>query len=143
MPGALSRSDLYRSPRTERMEQNLLMEHVAAYSLACSMPTVGRSAKQVSLSKQAGYHTGWPDIFVAEPLGAYKGLFIELKRFADPAAVTASQRRTILALRQRGYYARVCRGYHQARLVFDLYMNECPPADQDEALEPLLPPELV
>lgn len=91
------------------------------------------SIAQAGQSKILRSRRGYPDIFIAEPRGAYHGLFIELKR--DPSGyklVTGDLRRDrhtqeqaylLMLLRKRGYCAEFAGGFDEARLLIDKYMQ--------------------
>lgn len=74
-----------------------------------------------------------PDLFIAEPRGEYKGMFIELKAhkddlykkddtFRQTAHITRQQ--TIrLRLLEKGYFAVFAVGFDQAKHIIDTYMK--------------------
>lgn len=126
---------------SERFEQRLVIKYMRQYSdmVNGSYPVShGRRHGGPAIAMADGYMKGWPDIQVVEPRGGYYGLFIELKKTHNPSTVSDEQHEFIHKARLRGFYARVCRGYHQARLLFSLYMHEIPPVDQDLDLRPLV-----
>ena len=77
----------------------------------------------------------YPDMFIAEPRGAYHGLFLELKKegtqvYKRNGAVRASkddrlqlQHDIIVALNSKGYYASFAIGYENAKLIIDWYLQ--------------------
>lgn len=76
---------------------------------------------------------GFPDLFIAEPRGIYKGLFLELKAegtnifkrdgetFATPHI--AEQSAMIDALSRRGYASSFAVGFDEAKQLIDAYLN--------------------
>ena len=55
--------------------------------------------------KDMGYKNGTPDILIPEPMGAYHGLFIEMK--TDKGKLSESQKELIPELESRGYLCSV------------------------------------
>lgn len=75
---------------------------------------------------------GWPDLFIAEPRGKYKGLFIELKQECariqkvNGDSVTthlAEQKECMGKLSERGYKATFGIGFNQCKRIIDEYLN--------------------
>lgn len=88
--------------------------------------TKGQAAKMKAI--QGG--RGWPDIFIAEPIGYFHGLFIELKlegtRLRKKNGEWASehireQAEVLEMLQMRGYKAVFCVGIDEAIKVIDEY----------------------
>jgi len=89
--------------------------------------SIGYAAK----CKKLGNKRSWPDIFIAEPMGGYHGLFIELKK-ADynPLKKDGSPRtekhileqsKMLQSLADRGYKALFASGFDAARKIVDAY----------------------
>ena len=72
-------------------------------------------------AKRNGYSAGFPDLFIYETKGGYCGLAIELKvkgNYASP-----KQKDWINKLNARGYLAKVCTGFDEAKEMIDNYFN--------------------
>ena len=91
--------------------------------------TIGQAAKQ---KRQNGGRRGWPDMFIAKGVGAYHGLFIELKKEGtriwkkdgSPASDhIAEQIRVINKLNDLGYKAVIACGFNEAKEVIDKYLE--------------------
>ena len=83
-------------------------------------------------SQQNGGRRAWPDLFIAEPRGAYTGLFIELKRAGTrlrkrdgnySTVHIAEQAEVLGQLRERGYAAEFACGFNEAQTKIDEYME--------------------
>jgi len=73
-------------------------------------------------AKRTGYVKGFPDIFIYEARNGFNGLAIELKvkgNYASP-----SQKVWIVNLNNRGYLAKVCTGFDDAKETIDNYFKE-------------------
>jgi hypothetical protein len=79
------------------------------------------SLNQGQKMKAAGYRKGFPDMAVLEPVGAYKGLFIEIK--AAGGRISPEQLAWVQKLNERGYYATVCKGLGECLTVFEKYLQ--------------------
>jgi hypothetical protein len=90
--------------------------------------TMGQAVKQ---KRQNGGRRAWPDIFIAEPINGYHGLFIELKR--DKTRIKkrngewasehiAEQANMLQKLKEKGYKAVFAVGFDQARSIIDDYL---------------------
>lgn len=89
---------------------------------------------QAGMAKMLRSHSGYPDLFIAEPYGKYHGLFLELKRdgarvflrdgslSTDPHIV--KQEAMLDALQRRGYAADFAIGYEEACTKIDWYFNQ-------------------
>lgn len=85
---------------------------------------------------------GWVDIFIAEPRGAYHGLFIELKREGSGAILKSGkfssdkklQGEVAFLKRQRdkGYKAEMAIGYDQAMGIINEYLGIKPRLFDDD-----------
>lgn len=90
--------------------------------------TVGQAVRHKRL--QSG--RAWPDLFIAEPKGAYHGLFIELKakgtviykQDGTPRANAHLQEQAAMLsdLTSRGYKAQFAVGFDEARAIIDDYL---------------------
>jgi hypothetical protein len=91
------------------------------------------SKAQAGLNKVLKSGRGYPDLFIAEPVGVYHGLFLELKRDGTPiylknGDLTANphvreQAAMLAELRARGYWADFAVGSDQAKELIDTYMK--------------------
>ena len=70
-----------------------------------------------------GVEKGIPDIFIAEPVGEFRGLFLELKR-AEKGVVSEEQNAKIKCLLDKGYQVKVCYGAEHAYKEILLYLNK-------------------
>ena len=75
---------------------------------------------------------GWPDLFIAKPMGKYAGLFLELKpegtriQKKDGSAATPHITEQIECLSQllfNGYCTSFACGFDNAKLIIDDYLN--------------------
>jgi hypothetical protein len=98
----------------------LRLEHKALYCASLG-GQYQRYHSQRMKAKRNGYVAGFPDVFIYEPKGKYFGLAIELKVKGNYASQV--QRKWIERLNQRGYLAKVCTGFDQAKEVIDNYFN--------------------
>ena len=83
--------------------------------------------------KAMGYSSGTPDIMIFEPRKNYKGLFLEMKtpEKRDPLGkiyqrkgkLSDNQRTWLSELERRGYYARYCFGFEEAKVYIDWYFK--------------------
>lgn len=72
-----------------------------------------------------GLKKGVPDNFIAEPMGKYNGLFIELKRAKKSLSKKSEeQKRWIKALNEKGYKAVFCYGAEEAKREVLKYLDE-------------------
>lgn len=79
------------------------------------------SAKVGGKAKKLGYTAGTPDLLIFEPVGNYKGLFIELK--TDTGVTSTAQHNFLTELNKRGYFARVCYDYFEATEKIKNYLE--------------------
>lgn len=81
-----------------------------------------RSERTGARLKKIGLKRGFPDLAIFKACGKYHGLFIEMKSLRGTA--TKEQREWIVKLNTDGYYAKICRGFDEARKVIDSYIKE-------------------
>ncbi len=79
-----------------------------------------RDRVTAALLKAEGVRAGVPDIFLPVARERWHGLYIELK--TERGRVTEHQKRWIRELRQQGYMAAVCRGWHPASALIKAYL---------------------
>ncbi len=87
----------------------------------------------VKFKRLNGGRRAWPDFFVAEPVGKYKGLFIEIKACRDDAYMKSGElRRTahvqeqaevLLSLSERGYTAVFGCGFEDCIRIIKEYLE--------------------
>lgn len=76
-------------------------------------------------------HSGYPDLFIAEPRNGYNGFFLELKTdnvfkkdgFLKSNAHLEEQNKMLEMLRAKGYYAEFAIGYNDAVKKIDEYLE--------------------
>ncbi len=81
---------------------------------------------------QNGGRRAWPDMFLAEPVGKYHGLFVELKKEGtrlkkkngDWASEHIAEQDAVLSeLNDKGYKAEFAIGFEQALNLIDNYLG--------------------
>ena len=85
----------------------------------------GQYQKFISQRKKAkatGYVAGFPDLQIMEIRGEYHGLFIELK-LNKRCYASQQQLNWIKDLKERGYYAKVCKGLDECIETLDYYLT--------------------
>ena len=103
---------------------------VYRFDLAADLKlTMGQASKHKRLQRYRGY----PDLFIAETIGAYSGLFLEVKKEGvrifkkDGTLVSDEHVREqfdmLEELRRRGYAAEFAIGFNHAKQVIDDYMK--------------------
>lgn len=80
-----------------------------------------RNIREAAKFKRMGTRAGFPDLFLAYPNKKYNGLFVELK--APGGRATEKQKEWINKLNSRGYYAKVCIGFEEAKNTILEYLN--------------------
>jgi len=114
--------------------QYLNVQYPKALYLSDTVASVKLSLPQQSRNKSIqkdGFKC--PDLLVLEPIGEFKGLFIELKiesPFKKDGQIKASQKdhlkgqlKTINDLKERGYYATFSWGFDMTKSIIDNYFN--------------------
>lgn len=91
--------------------------------------TMGQASKHKRLQRYRGY----PDLFIAEPSGAYHGLYLEIKKegvriFKQDGTLVSDEHireqfDMLADLRQRGYAAEFAIGFEGAKKLIDDYMK--------------------
>ena len=100
-------------------------------SIAGVYLTVGQWAELMRL----GYRTGTPDIFILEPRGQWRGLFIELKKLVkivtpkgkvkiEKGNVKLAQLEWQIEARKRGYASEICFGADEALECIREYLDD-------------------
>lgn len=126
----------------EHWEQVMLFDWVYRYhneyylDMAAVPNGSYRMAKTAADLLAEGQRSGYPDISVDVPAGAYHGLFIEMKYGNNKPS--DNQIEQLNRKRERGYFACVCYGFEEAREVFEAYISlqagECMSWDKNESL---------
>ncbi len=98
---------------------------------AGSKMTIGQAVRHREL--QAG--RAWPDLFIAEPVGQFHGLFLELKRegvslpkaghiYRSKSMIHMQEQQSIIDfLQSRGYVASFAIGFNEAKKIIDQYLK--------------------
>lgn len=91
--------------------------------------TMGQASKHKRLQRYRGY----PDLFIAEPSGAYHGLYLEIKKdgvriFKQDGTLVSDEHireqfDMLEQLRRRGYAANFACGFDEAKALIDRYMR--------------------
>ena len=89
--------------------------------------TIGQATRNKRLHPRRGY----PDLFIAKPVGKYHGLFIELKEAniykKDGSFRTSEhlqeQQAMLSELNSQGYYACFCIGFDEVKQTVDKYFK--------------------
>lgn len=81
-----------------------------------------RSERTGYMLKQIGMQRGFPDLFILKACGNYHGLAIEMK--SQNGRATKEQKQWIATLNALGYYAKVCKGYDEARKTIEEYLKQ-------------------
>lgn len=91
--------------------------------------TMGQAAKHKRLHPQRGY----PDLFIAQPVGKSSGLYLEIKRdgqspLKKDGTLKAGehikeQHDMLVRLEQKGYKAMFAVGFDQAKQIIDDYLS--------------------
>lgn len=124
----------------ESYEQAMLMNWLRAMphdTVGVFTATLGETGgynkgRAAPANHNMGYRTGMPDILILKPVGAYHGAALELKRTFRPAALTLSQKKCLEQLSALGYFTRHVRGYWQARIAIEHYLQGVPqPSDAE------------
>lgn len=82
----------------------------------------GAQAGRAGWMKAEGVKAGVPDLFLPVPVGNYHGCFIEVK--TRDGAVRPEQEVWLLALKEQGYFTRVCYGFTEARDTLLGYLRD-------------------
>lgn len=89
--------------------------------LCFAIPNGGaRSALTGAMLKAEGVVAGVPDLLIAEPMGCYAGLFIEMK--VKPNRPSNEQKEIISRLEDAGYRVAVCYSFEEFEKVVTDYM---------------------
>jgi hypothetical protein len=137
IPKSVTQADLFgkarrrpRLPRNEEAEQTAFLErlaltHPVAAEHTFAIPNGGRRGKfEAHRLVLAGVRAGVPDLMLALPVGAYHGLFIEMKPTgATWCDVRTEQRLWLSRLNAVGYRAVVAYGWDMARELVDEYVG--------------------
>ena len=114
----------------------LKLEYKALYCASLGGQYQKYNSQQLK-SKRTGYMKGFPDLFIYEPRGVYNGLAIELKAkgsspykkdglFKKVYSEGGDRHNQVIwrdNLRARGYKAKFCTGFDEAKEVIDKYFN--------------------
>lgn len=112
---------------TEQAEQEtfftwLAIQHPKLADLAFAIPNGRTSAKEGSKYKKMGARSGIPDAFIAHPVGAYHGLFIEFKRKDGGSGLSPAQKVWFERLRASGYACVLACGWEDGKQAVERYL---------------------
>jgi len=113
----------------ERDEQSLLIEwcdmmsaRIPELRLIYHIPNGGsRNKLEAANLKKQGVRSGVPDLCLPVPSRGYHGLYIEMK--TKDGVTSKEQKDWIMALREQGYAAKVCRGFDDAKEFICRYLQ--------------------
>lgn len=90
--------------------------------LIFAIPNGGKRNKfEAFRLKKQGVMSGVPDLCISEPLGAYHGLYVELK--VEKRKPTQNQEEVMSKLAARGYKTEVCREFEQFQTIVNGYLG--------------------
>jgi len=114
---------------TEAEEQILLATWLGKMGIRFyAIPNGGkRDYLEAAKLKRCGTSAGVPDICIPLPSGPYHGLYIELKR-ASGGKASNHQIDWLNYLRNNNYYAEICHGFDEAKIVVLHYLSLTPKA---------------
>lgn len=82
-----------------------------------------KSAILGAKANRMGYTKGMPDLFIAEPMKGYHGIFLELKN-GKKGVITKEQQAALEYLQGKGYYVAVVRDFQSGKAIIDSYFTE-------------------
>ena len=102
------------SESSEQIRLMTFMKWMHPKVLIFAIPNGGsRDAREGAKLKQEGVLAGVSDLFIAEPIGQYAGLFLEMKRIKQ-GQLNQKQRLFLREASERKYAIAVGRGYKDA-----------------------------
>lgn len=86
---------------------------------------------QAVLAKKMRSDKGYPDLFIAEPRGAFSGLYLELKKDGEVVynrngsirKDKQEQNEMLIRLREKGYVAEFAVGFDACKRLIDSYLG--------------------
>lgn len=96
--------------------------HVRNFAIWAIPNAAKRSPRLAAMMRAEGMTSGVPDLIIPYPVGAYHGLWIEMKR-QKGGVLSAEQREIADQLRAVGYAVAVCCGAKSAIETLDAYMR--------------------
>ena len=97
--------------------------YVYPHNIIISIPNgAKRSVYERRIALEEGLTAGVPDLFIPHPVGAYHGLWIEMKN-GKAGRLTDSQKQMITRLPNEDYYVEVCHTIDEFVKVVEYYMN--------------------
>lgn len=101
--------------------------HKIIYSNNNAIKMASRAKNKFALLanlKKEGVLKGVSDLTIAEPVGEYHGMYLEMKdKGKTYCSVTQDQRQFISDMKDRGYYATWAAGFEEARQVIIDYLK--------------------
>lgn len=95
----------------------LITSFPAGYVFAGTQQQRARTGKRMN---DMGYCKGIPDLFIAQPVNNYHGLFIELK--TDKGKVSNEQKEMLIKLSELDYLVMICRSLDDFIKVVNKYI---------------------
>lgn len=112
---------------SEAQVQSSVMKYIALqYPEVRQLSTASAGGLRTSKTqgkrmKATGYSKGFPDIAILWPHKGYHGLFIEMK--TETGSSTPEQKAWIDRLNEKGYLAKICKGFDEAKSTIDFYLS--------------------
>ena len=89
--------------------------------IVAAIPNGGtRKAREAIKLKAEGVLAGMPDLFIAEIVGNFHGLFIEMK--SEGGVLSQEQKKIHAQLLLRGYAVQVCRSFEEGKIAVEKYL---------------------
>jgi len=101
---------------------NFLKSHPSHPLFTATVGGVRLAAHTAMKMKAAGYSKGTPDLLIFEPRGGYHGLALEVK--TEKGRPSDEQKKWIIDLTERGYYAKITKGYNETVEVIKKYLDD-------------------
>ena len=110
------------SPLEEVEQRNVILYCFYANIPVFAIPNGGsRDRREAARLTAQGVKPGVPDLMLPRAAGKYHGLFIEMKR-EKGGTTSPAQKEWIALLNAEGYYARVSKGFDEARETIEQYL---------------------
>lgn len=111
---------IYESDLQENCVQWFRIKHPD--KIIYAIPNGGKRNKfEAFRLKKQGVLRGVPDLHIAEPSGAYHGLYVELK--VDKNKLTPDQAEMMNRLASRGYKTELCRQFEDFQIIVNSYFT--------------------
>jgi hypothetical protein len=100
---------------------NYLKSHPSHPLFTATVGGVRLAAHTAMKMRAAGYSKGTPDLLIFEPRGQYHGLALEVK--TEKGRPSEEQKKWIADLNERGYCAKITRGYKETVETIKNYLD--------------------